>query len=74
MRLQINDTIKYSCAAGNLTARINNIVLSLNAAGKVVPWIDLAIIEEYAGIMSERTGTRICATDESLKMLKVELV
>lgn len=74
MRIKINDTIKYSSAAGNLTARVANIVLDLNAAGKVIPWLDLAIIEEYAGILSERTGTRLCATDGYLKQMKVVVV
>lgn len=74
MKIKINDTIKYSCAAGNLTARVTNIVLSENAAGQTIPWIDLAIFKKVAGIMAECTGTRLCATDSYLKQMKVEVL
>ena len=65
MKLQMNDTVTWSSAAGQLTGVITNIVLDLNAARKVVPWID---------IKTERNTVRLCATDSNLIMMKVQLV
>lgn len=65
MKLQINNKVTWSSAAGQLSGVITNIALDLNAAGNVVPWI-------Y--IETERTTVRLCATDANLKMMKVKLV
>jgi hypothetical protein len=65
MKLQINNNVTWSSAAGQLSGTIVNIVLDLNAAGKVVPWID---------IKTERTTVRLCATDSNLIMMNVQLV
>ena len=62
MRLRINDKVTWSCLAGELNGTIVDIVLDLNAAGAVVPWID---------IKTERTTVRLCATDANLKMMNV---
>ena len=63
MKLEIGNKITWVSAAGKLHGEITNIVLSLNAAGQTVPWIDVA----SAG----RSSTRLCATDGNLKMMKV---
>jgi len=63
MKLEIGNKITWVSAAGKLHGTIKNIVLSLNAAGKVVPWIDV--------VYGECNGVRLCATDSNLKMLKV---
>ena len=63
MKLEIGTKITWVSAAGKLHGEITNIVLSLNAAGQTVPWIDVA----SAG----RSSTRLCATDGNLKMMKV---
>ena len=64
MKLEIGTKITWVSARGKLDGEIVNIVLSLNAAGKVVPWIDI-----------RPTGrvqiTRLCATDAYLKQMKV---
>ena len=65
MKLQINNNVTWSSAAGQLSGTIVNIVLDLNAAGQVVPWID---------IKTERTTVRLCATDSNLIMMNVQLV
>ena len=62
MRLRINDRVTWSCLAGELTGNVVDIILDLNAAGAVVPWID---------IKTERTTVRLCATDANLKMMNV---
>ena len=62
MRLRINDRVTWSCLAGELTGNVVDIVLDLNAAGAVVPWID---------VKTERTTVRLCATDANLKMMNV---
>ena len=59
MRLRINDRVTWSCLAGQLTGTVVDVVLDLNAADKVVPWID---------IKTDRTTVRLCATDMNLKM------
>lgn len=66
MKLEIGNCITWVSAAGKLRGTIKNIVLSKNAADKVVPWIDV--------IYSEDRGARLCAIDSNLKMLKVTLV
>ena len=63
MKLEIGTKITWVSAAGKLNGEIVNIVLSLNAAGQVVPWIDV----EVAG----RSSTRLCATHSNLRMMKV---
>jgi hypothetical protein len=65
MKLNINDTITWSSAAGKLTGKIINIVLAENAAEKTVPWIDVIYGENNCN------GVRICATHSNLKMMKV---
>ena len=64
MKLEIGNKITWVSAAGKLDGEIVNIVLSLNAAGKVVPWIDI----KPAGRVQI---TRLCATDDYLKQMKV---
>ena len=64
MQLKLNNTVTWSSAAGQLTGTIVDIDLSLNAAGKVVPWIN---------VKTDRTIVRLCATDQNLKMMKVRL-
>ena len=65
MKLEIRNKIKWVSAAGELNGEIVNIVLSLNAAGKVVPWIDI-----------RPTGcvqiVRLCGTDDYLKQMRVD--
>jgi hypothetical protein len=62
MRIQLNDTVTWKCLAGQLTGTVVNILLDLNAAEKVVPWID---------IKTDRTTVRLCATDSNLTMMSV---
>jgi hypothetical protein len=63
MKLEIGTKITWVSRAGKLDGEIVNIVLSLNAAGKVVPWIDIKSLG--------RSTTRLCATDSYLKQMKV---
>lgn len=64
MKLEIGTKIKWVSAAGKLTGEIVNIVLSLNAAGKVVPWIDIRPMNRVQIV-------RLCGTDDYLKQMKV---
>jgi hypothetical protein len=65
MKLRINDRVTWRCLAGELNGTIVNIVLDLNAAEKVVPWID---------IKTDRSTVRLCGTDMNLKQLSVAKV
>lgn len=65
MKLEIGTKITWVSRAGKLTGEIVNIVLSPNAAGDTVAWIDVAHNDRK---------TRLCAIDMNLKQLKVELV
>ena len=62
MKLRINDRVTWSCLAGELNGTVVDIVLDLNAANHVVPWID---------VKTARTTVRLCATDMNLKQLSV---
>ncbi len=62
MRIQLNDKVTWKCLAGQLSGTVVNILLDLNAAEKVVPWID---------IKTERNTVRLCATDSNLQMMSV---
>jgi hypothetical protein len=64
MKLDIGTKIKWVSRAGKLDGEIVNIVLSLNAAGKVVPWIDIRPTNRAQIV-------RLCGTDEYLKQMKV---
>jgi hypothetical protein len=74
MKIEIGSKIRYSSAAGVLTAVVDNIVLDLNAANQTIPWLDLAIIKVGEKIVPMRKGTRLCANDNYLKMMKVEVL
>ena len=65
MKLEIGTQITWVSAAGKLNGEIVNIVLSPNAAGNTVAWIDVA---------HNGRSTRLCAIDMNLKQLQVELV
>ena len=62
MRIQLNDKVTWKCLAGQLTGTVVNIVLDLNRAEKVVPWID---------IKTDRNTVRLCATDMNLQLMNV---
>ena len=67
MNLNINDTVSWSSAAGDLEGVITNITLNLNAANQVVPWIDVKVDEVNGHVIS----VRLCATHSNLKMMHV---
>ena len=77
MKLEIGNTIKWVSAADRelrmmgITAQvregvITNIVLDLNAANQTIPWM---IVEHTDG-----RKTKMCATNDYLKMMKVEVL
>jgi len=65
MKLTIGDRVSWSSAAGHLDGVIVNIVLSENGKGDTVPWID---------IKSNRTTTRLCATQSNLIGMRVDKI
>jgi len=66
MKLKVGSRISWVSAAGKLSGEIYNIVLDLNAANQTIPWIDIRI--------QDRTGLRMCDTDEYLRQMRVELI
>ena len=66
MKLEIGTKITWVSAAGKLDGEVVNMVLSLNAANQVVPWIDIK--------SPGRSSTRLCATHSNLIMMKVKLL
>ena len=64
MKLDIGTKVKWVSAAGKMNGEIVNIVLSLNAAGRVVPWIDIRPTNRVQIV-------RLCGTDDYLKQMKV---
>jgi hypothetical protein len=70
MNLNIDDTVTWSCAAGDMEGVITNICLNLNAADQTVPWIDIQAINKQGWMFS----TRLCATEQNLKMMRVAKV
>ena len=72
MKLQINDEIVWVSAAGTLVGNIKNIVLSENAAGKTIPWIDIDDVHNiHTG--KRHSNCRLCASHEGLIQLKINL-
>ena len=67
MNLNVNDTVSWSCAAGELEGVITNICLNLNAANQTVPWIDI-LVGQIAG---HDYSVRMCATHQNLKAMRV---
>ena len=67
LNLNLNDTISWSSAAGNLKGVITNICLNLNAATHIVPWIDIQVINKQGRAYS----VRLCATEQNLIMMRV---
>ena len=73
MKLEIGTEISWKSAAGELTGFIKNIVLSENAAGKTIPWIDVTeIVNIHTG--KKHSNCRLCASHEGLLQLKVKTV
>ena len=73
MNLNINDTVSWSSAAGDMEGVITNICLSQNAALQTVPWMDIKVGQ----IAGHDYSVRLCATNLNLRMMrvtKVELV
>jgi hypothetical protein len=70
MRLNTNDRISWSSAAGVMTGVITNIELNLNAAQKIVPWIDIKSFTDEGRTFS----TRLCATQGNLVMMQVNKI
>ena len=67
MNLNINDTVSWSSAAGDMEGVITNICLNLNAANQIVPWIDVKVDE----VNGHDISVRLCATEQNLKMMHV---
>ena len=65
MKLRINDKVTWSAASGIKVGTIINVELSLNAAGNIVPWLD---------IKTEKNTVRFCATDTNLKMMMILMI
>lgn len=66
MKLTIGNKITWNSAAGQLVGTIKDIVLDLNAARQTIPWMDISI--------NDKQTIRMCASNDYLKMMKVELV
>ena len=66
MKLKVGSRISWVSAAGELSGEIYNIVLDLNGADQTIPWIDIKI--------ADRTGLRMCATDEYLRQMQVAVI
>lgn len=65
MKLEIGTKITWVSAAGRLTGTITNITLSPSASGAITPWMTV----NYG----PRVGVTMCASDNYLKMMKVEI-
>jgi hypothetical protein len=65
MKLEIGTKITWVSAAGRLNGTITNISLSPSASGAITPWITV----NYGA----RSGVQLCALDNNLKMMKVEI-
>ena len=77
MKLEIGNSIKWVSAADRelrmmgITAQVRegvvtNIVLDLNAANQTIPWMIVA--------HNDGRKTKMCATNDYLKMMKVEVL
>jgi hypothetical protein len=67
MNLNIKDTVSWSSATGDIEGVISNIILDLNAANHIVPWIHVKSIDKYG----RKYVVQLCATHQNLKMLKI---
>lgn len=67
MKLTIGNKITWNSAAGQLVGTICDIVLDLNAAQKTIPWMVIDVKDKQLIIL-------MCATDDYLKMMKVEVL
>lgn len=69
--LNVGDSVSWVSAAGHLQGKIVQIIISSNAAHQLVPWITIerTIVRPNGEAMPVRT--RLCATDGSLKMMRV---
>lgn len=73
MRIQVGNKIRYSSAAGVLTATVHRIDLDLNAADQTIPWMTLheVCVEKT---MERLSSVRLCASNDYLKQMKVEVL
>ena len=68
--IKIGNKIGWTSAAGYNEGIVKNIVIAKNAAGDLIPWLDI----EYKVSLTRSSCVRICASTVGLKMLKVGLV
>jgi hypothetical protein len=72
MRLEVGNEIKWVSAAGVLTGTVKNIVLDLNAAEQTIPWMTITDVENNFG--KKLSNVYMCANDNHLKMMKVQVL
>lgn len=73
MKIQVGNKIRYTCAAGVLTAVVHRIDLDLNAAGETIPWMTLHEVN-VEKTQKRLSSLRLCARHDYLKMMKVEVL
>ena len=66
MKLEIGSKISWKCAFGDLKGVIDNIVMDMNAAGNIIPWLVITP-EGYT------SNLRLAYTDDNMAMMKVQV-
>lgn len=70
--LMVGDLVGWSSAAGYKEGVVKNIVLSRNAAGNLVPWIDIDVDRDMVSDVEFRvSAVRLCASESNMKMMRL---
>lgn len=72
MRIERGNVITWTSRAGILEGTVLDIVLDLNAANEVCPWMSIVNIIDSNG--KKHSNTRLNANHGYLKMMKVEVL
>jgi hypothetical protein len=70
-KISLGARITWTSAAGVLTGIVKNIEIDLNAAQKMIPWMTVTKIRNLTE-NTESSDLMLCATDDYMKMMKME--
>lgn len=65
----IGDRVRYESAAGTIRGEVVGIYLGMNAAGNLIPWLQICRI-----VKNKNEVVSIAGTEDNLKMMQVKVM
>jgi hypothetical protein len=65
----IGDRVRYESAAGTIRGEVVGVYLSMNAAGTLIPWLQISRI-----VNNKNDVVSIAGTEDNLKMMQFRVI